>query len=52
MDKEWINHIEEVAAAFVTGYILGKLDADPSSVSLDEIGRLDTRFLEPRWRIS
>lgn len=45
---QMIIHIEDVAAAYTTGFVLGKLTADPSTVSVDELCRIDTRFIESR----
>ena len=49
MDSEWLVRIDEVPSALFTGFVMGKLSVDPSSVWLEEIGRLDTRFIEPLW---
>jgi len=44
-----VEHVQAMSRerrALETGRILGKLEADPSSVSLEELGRVDMNYVD------
>ena len=45
--QDHIEYIKDRASAHRNGFILGKHSVDPESVTAEEWGQFDTKFIDP-----